>query len=135
MLKSESEFDIRCSTFRVGRFLRSEISKYKVDMLIPKRDINITRGLDHFAVRRHQTQPVDRIRNRNVPNLIVLIAHHRSEMSFVGKLDRFNTEARAEDSIEGCGRAPALQVPQHRAARFFSGARSDFGGHDVADPA
>ena len=48
---------------------------------------------------------------------------------------RLHTEARAENAIQGCGRAAALKMAEHRAARFFAGARSDFARDDDPDSA
>src|SRR3984893_14772426 len=50
---------------------------------IAERNLNVAGGLHHFAVGRNQTQAIHGIGDWNVLDLIVLIAEHRSEMSFV----------------------------------------------------
>jgi hypothetical protein len=50
---------------------------------IAKRDIYIARGLNEFAVRGNELDSINRLRNRHVPDLVILITHHRSKMSFV----------------------------------------------------
>ena len=44
--------------------------------LIAEGNIDVSRGLDHFAVRRNKTQSIDGVGDWNVADLIVLIAHH-----------------------------------------------------------
>src|SRR6266436_6298008 len=82
-----------------------------------------------------QAQTVHRIGNRNVSDLIILVADHRPEMSFVGQLDGFNAEACAEDPIEGGRWAAALQMSEHAGSRFFSSAFGDFARNHIADSA
>src|SRR5260370_9889285 len=66
-------------------------------------------------------------------HLIILITDHRSEMSFVGQLDRFDAKARAENAIERSGRAATLQMPQHATARLLSSALRNLARDNVAD--
>src|SRR5947207_15986948 len=101
--------------------------------LIAEGDFDVTRGLHHLTVGWNQAQTVDRLRNWNVAYLIILIAHHRSEVFFVCQLHGFNTKARREDSIEGRRRAAALQMAEHAGARFLASSLRDLGGHDIAD--
>ena len=52
-------------------------------VLIAEGNIDVTRGLYHFAVRRNQFEPIDGFRDRHLAHLIILVADHRSKMSFV----------------------------------------------------
>src|SRR5205814_1030088 len=92
-------------------------------------------GLNHLAIGRDEPKAVDRIGDRNMADLIVLIADHRSEVSFVDKLHCFHAESGAENSIERRRRATALQMTKHTGAGFFPGARRNLMRHDVADSA
>src|SRR5207248_11767610 len=66
-------------------------------------------------------------------HLIVLVADHGSEMSFVDQLHRLDPEARTENAIE-CGRCTTtLQMPEHAGARFFARTQRNFTRHDDAD--
>src|SRR4029450_11003283 len=67
--------------------------------LITKGDVHVTRGLHHLAVRRDQLDPIDSFRDRHLTHLIILVANHRTKMSFVGKLDSFHAKTRSENSI------------------------------------
>src|SRR5205814_5813276 len=62
-----------------------------------------------------------------------LVAHHRSEVSFIRHLHGFHTKARCEDSIECGRRAAALQMAEHAGARFLASSLRDLGRHDIAD--
>src|SRR5205823_14078033 len=96
-------------------------------------DFNVTRGLHHLPVRWNEAQPIDRFRDRNVADLVILVADHRSEVSLVRELDSFHPESCAENSIERGGRAAALQMAKHTTTGFFAGALGDFTRHDFAN--
>src|ERR1700676_3863944 len=100
---------------------------------VAERNFNVARGLHHFAVWWNQPQTIDRFGDRNVVRLIILVADHRSEMSFIRQLHCFNAEARAENSIERCRRAAALQMSEHTRTRFFAGAFGDLARDKVAE--
>src|ERR1700737_1186858 len=102
---------------------------------IAERNFDVTCGLHHFAIGWNEPQSIDRIGNRDMAPLIVLITDHRSEMSFVGQMDSLHAEAGAENSIERGGRAAALQMPEHTGARLFASALSDLPRYDIADAA
>src|SRR6266446_3297433 len=102
---------------------------------IAERNFDVTRGLHHFAIGRNQPQAIDRIGDRDMAHLIVLITDHRSEMSFVGQLNGLHAEAGAENPIERGGRAAALQMPEHAGARFFASALGDLSRYDIAHAA
>src|SRR5690349_16106740 len=98
-------FDVRCLMFdfqpKDRRTTRRSISKG---------DIDVARGLDHFAMRRNEAQSVHRVGDRNVAYLIVLVTDHRTEMFFICELDCFYSEPCPENPVESCWRAAALQV-------------------------
>ena len=75
---------------------------------IAETDLDVTGGLNHLAIGRDQPQTIDRVGDGDVADLIVLIADHRSEMSFVCQLHCFHAEARAENPVERSGRTAAL---------------------------
>ena len=50
---------------------------------IAETDLDVAGGLNHLAIRRDQPQTIDRVGDGDVADLIVLIADHRSEVSFV----------------------------------------------------
>src|SRR4029077_14232046 len=83
----------------------------------------------------NESQSIHRVGDWNVAHLIILVADHGTEMSFVGQLDGFNPEACAEDPIEGGRWAAALQMPEHTRPRFFSSSFRDFARNDIADSA
>src|SRR5437588_9579835 len=100
---------------------------------IAEGDFDVTGSLHHLAIGWDKSQSIDRLGNWNVAYLIILIAHHRSEVFFVCQLHGFNTKARCEDSIECGRRAAALQMAEHTGARFLASSLRDLGGHDIAD--
>src|SRR5438067_5364865 len=102
---------------------------------IAERNVDVARGLNHFAVRRNQTQTIHGVGDRDVTGLVILIADHRTEMSFVRELDRFDAEACAENSIEGGRWAAALQMSKDTSARFFSSALGNLACDDIANSA
>ena len=51
--------------------------------LIAERNIDVARGLHHFAVRWDEAQPVYGIGDWNVSHLVILVADHGPEVSFV----------------------------------------------------
>ena len=108
MLNAESEFDVECSAFSVGCFLRSQERELQDRHLVPEGDFNVARGLDHFAIWWNEAQPVHGIGDGDMAHLIILVTDHRSKMSFVGELDRFDSKARAENAIERGRRSAAL---------------------------
>ena len=99
--------------------------------LISKRDVDVASGLNHFAMRRNKSQAVHGVGDRNVPHLVILIADHRTEVTFVRKLHGFDPEACTEDPIEGGRWAAALQMSEHAGSRFFSSAFRDFVRNDI----
>ena len=103
--------------------------------LIAKGDIDVARGLNHFAIRRDKAQTIHRVGDRHMAHLVILVADHRAELSFVDQLHRLDAEARAEDPVERGRRAAALEMPKDRAARFLSGARGDLARDYAADAA
>ena len=105
----------------------------KIDQLIAEGNFDVAGSLHHLAVRWNEAQPIDRFRDRNVADLVILVADHRSEVSLVRKLDSFHSESCAENSIERGGRAAALQMAKHTTTRFFAGALGDFTRDDFAD--
>jgi hypothetical protein len=50
----------------------------------PKENIHVTRGLHHLAAGGHQLEPIDSFGDRHLTHLIVLVANHRTKMSFIG---------------------------------------------------
>src|SRR6266404_929378 len=103
--------------------------------LIAERNFDVARGLHHFAIGRHQPQPIDRIGDRDMPHLIVLITDHRSEMSFICQLHRLDPEARTKNSIESGGRTAPLQMSEYAAAGLFASTFSNLLRNDLADAA
>src|SRR5437868_435351 len=49
---------------------------------IAEGNLDVAGGLNHLAVWRDQPQAIDRVGDRNMADLIVLIADHRTEMPF-----------------------------------------------------
>src|ERR1043166_8639642 len=84
-------------------------------------------------MRRDQTQTINGVSDRDMANLIILVTHHRSEVSFVCELDGFDAEAGPENAIERRRRAAALQMSEDASARFFSSAFSDLTRDDIAN--
>src|SRR4051794_26036476 len=103
--------------------------------LISERDFHIARGLYHLTVRRHQSQPVHRFRDRHVPNLIVLVTNHRAEMAFVRELNRFDSEPRAQNSIQCRRRSTPLKMSEHATAGLLVRSCRDLSSNDIAYPA
>ena len=52
--------------------------------LIAEGNIDIARRLDHLAVGRNKLKPINGFGDGHLTHLIILIADHRSKMSFVG---------------------------------------------------
>src|SRR5207302_6557837 len=102
---------------------------------IAERNIDVARGLNHFAMRRNESQSIHRIGDRDVTHLIILVADHGTEMSFVCKLHGFDAEARAQNAIERGRWTAALQMSKHTGARFFSSAFGNLARDDVANSA
>jgi len=50
---------------------------------IAETDLDVAGSLNHLAIGRDQPQTIDRIGDGDVADLIVLIADHRSEVSFI----------------------------------------------------
>src|SRR5205823_14253561 len=98
-------------------------------------NLDVAGGLNHLAIGRDKPQTIERVGDGDVADLIVLIADHRSEVSFVDELHCFHAESGAENSIERRRRATALQMTKHTGAGFFPGARRNLMRHDVADSA
>src|SRR5437763_5487067 len=94
--------------------------------LIAERDIDVTCGLHHLTVRRDKAQPVHGVGNGDMAHLVILIANHRTKVTFVRQLDGFDPEACAEDPIEGGRWAAALQMSEHAGSRFLSRSLRDF---------
>src|ERR1700688_2231170 len=92
---------------------------------IAERNFDVACGLHHFAIGRNEPQSIDRIGDRDMAHLIVLITDHRSKMSFVGQLNGLHAKAGAENSIECGGGAAALQMPEDTGARLFASALGD----------
>src|ERR1043166_2636935 len=84
-------------------------------------------------MRRDKTQTIDGVRDRDMANLIILVTHHRSEVSFVCELDGFDAEAGPENAIERGWRAAALQMSQDASTRFFSSTPSNLARNDIAN--
>src|ERR1700730_2856749 len=103
--------------------------------LIAKGNVDVTRGLNHFAVRWDEAQTVHRIGDRNVSHLIILVTDHGTEMSFVGQLHGFNSEARAQDPVERGWWPAALQMSKHTRPRFFSRSFRDLTRYHIPDSA
>ena len=101
---------------------------------IAERDIDVARGLHHFAVRGDVSQAIHRIGDRNVSNLIILIADHRTEVPFIRQLNRFDTKTRAQSSVQRSWRAAALQMSEHTRSRFFSSSFGNFARNHIPDP-
>src|SRR5438552_1480240 len=103
--------------------------------LVAEGNVDVARGLHHLAVRRDESQSIHRVGDRNVAHLVILVADHGTEVTFVRKLHGFDPETRAQDPIE-CGRwAAALQMSEHARSRFFSSAFGDFARNHVANSA
>src|SRR5438552_5010858 len=103
--------------------------------LVAEGNVDVARSLHHLAVRRNEPQTIHRVGDRNVAHLVILIADHRTEVTFVRKLYGFDPEARPEDPIEGGRWAAALQMSEHTRPRFFSSAFGDFARNHVANSA
>ena len=82
---------------------QSEPTDFRALIAIPQSiaegNIDVTRGLYHFAVRRNQFEPIDGFRDRHLAHLIILVADHRPKMSFVGQLNGFHAETRSQNSV------------------------------------
>src|SRR5436853_4992598 len=100
---------------------------------IAEGDFDITSSLHHLAIGWDKSQSIDGLGNWNVAYLIILLAHHRSEVFFVCQLHGFNAKARRKDSIECGRRAATLQMAEHARACLFAGPFCDLRGHDIAD--
>src|SRR5439155_14456148 len=50
---------------------------------VAERNLDVAGGLNHLAIGRDKPQTIDRVGDGDVADLIVLIADHRSEVSFV----------------------------------------------------
>src|ERR1041384_4224134 len=101
--------------------------------LVSERNVDVLRRLDEFATWRDETQPIDRVRDGHMTDLIVLIAHNRAELLFADQLHRLHAEARAENTIEGGRRSTALQVTEHSAAGFLPRSGRDLTRNNCAD--
>src|SRR5712691_2680797 len=108
--------------------------RYRKIFSIAEGNLDVAGGLHHFAIGRNQPQAINRVGDRDMPDLIVLIADHRSEMSFICQLHRLHAEACAKNSIEGGGRTAALQMPENTATCLFAGTFGNLLRNDLADP-
>src|ERR1700722_18711494 len=122
-------FGVRRSA--LGVFFAHKTGNYKIDISGAEGDLDVTRSFRHFAVRRDQPETVDGVGNGDVPRLIILIAHNRAKVSFVGKLHRFHAEARSKNTIERGRCTAALQMSKNATARFFPGAGSNFASNKL----
>jgi hypothetical protein len=136
-LNAESNLDVRYSVFDVRGFLALTRSTINPEGFrsISEGNIDVTGGLDHFAIGRDEAETIDRVGNRDAAHLIVLITDHRAEMTFIRQLDGLNPETRGQNSIQHRRRTAALKMTEDATARFLAGAPGDFPRHDIRDPA
>src|SRR5205823_1833940 len=73
-----------------------------------------------------KSQAIHRIGDWNVSHLIILVADHEPEVTFVCQLHGFDSEACSKNAIKCRRCAAALQMSEHAGARFFSGSFGDF---------
>src|ERR1700726_4882279 len=104
-------------------------------MLVAEGYFDVTGRLHHFAVRRGETEPINGFGDGRMAHLVILITHHRAEVALVSQLHGFHAKACAENTIQRGRRTAALQMAEHAAARFFTGALCDFTRDNVADSA
>src|SRR5205823_4476381 len=104
-------------------------------ILVAKRNIDISRGLHQLAVGRDEAQAVHGVGDRHVADLVILIAHHRTEFFFANQLHGFDAEARPENPVERRWCAAALEMAEDCATRFLSRARRDLASNNQPDTA
>ena len=76
--------------------------------LVAEGYLHVARGLHQLTVGRDKSQAVYGLSNWHVAHLVILIAHHRTELPFVDQFHGLNPETCAEDAIERGGRAATL---------------------------
>ena len=82
-------------------------------VLIAEADADGTRGLDELGRGRNLLETMDRLGDRDIQHLVVLVADHGAELLLARKLHGLHAEPDAEDTVER-GRIPsALQVTKH----------------------
>ena len=80
-------------------------------VLVAERNVHIARGLDEFAVGWNQLDSIYCFCNRHMADFVILITHHRPEMSFICQLHGFDAKTCGENSIQRRWRPASLQVP------------------------
>src|SRR5689334_6039192 len=70
-----------------------------------------------------------------MPDLVTLIAYHRTEVPFVSELHRFHPKSRPQNPVKRSRCSSALKVPQHATASLLIRARGNFASYDVANSA
>ena len=103
--------------------------------LIAKRNVDVAGGLHHFAMRWDKSQAIHRIGDWNVSHLIILVADHGPEVTFVCQLHGFDSEACSKNAIKCRRCTAALQMSEHAGARFFASALGDLSRYDIAHAA
>ena len=84
--------------------------------LVTQADLDVTSSLYKLSIGRDEFKAIDRISDRHMSNLVVLITHHRTEEFFMDQFHRLHTEACAQNAVERGRRTSALQVTENRAA-------------------
>src|SRR4051794_120343 len=87
-----------------------------------------------IVLRRDRPQLCDRVVERNELDAVTAQRRHRPPPAFVSSVDRGHTHARRQHAVERRGRAPALDVPEHRGPRLESRALLDLVLQPLPDP-
>src|SRR5579872_3714937 len=92
-------------------------------------------GSDINQILIHGLGAINGVRKRNGDDLVAAQGGHLAELAAMSHVNRPDAIPGGEHTIEGTGRAAALDVSQHHRAGFESGAVLDFASENVADTA
>src|SRR5262249_39745917 len=86
------------------------------------------------ALWRHQLQLADGVGDRNADDLCSAQRHHYPERAVGDRTNRMDAKPGREHPVEGGRRATALDVPEHRRARFLACSPFDLLGEQLPPP-
>ena len=66
---------------------------------IAEADSNLARRSYKLMVRCDESETVNCLRYRSIKNLVILIAHHGAELTFLNELHRLNSKTRGQQPI------------------------------------
>src|SRR5713101_5472281 len=103
--------------------------------LVAEADADGASGAHHLAVGIHSLQPADGLGDVHGFDALIAQANHFAESALSDQVHRGHAESGCQDSVEGRGRAPALDVSQHADSHFFVSAGGDGVADQIADGA